>query len=257
MTHETVKNYYGKTLKSSADLKTNACCAPKALPANVAEALKNIHEEVKARYYGCGLVVPEGDLEGLHIVDLGSGAGRDAYVFAQLAGETGLVTGVDMTPEQLAVARAHEDWHRERFGYARSNVRFVEGYIDRLDEAEIGSAFADLAVSNCVINLVTDKSAVFRGAFQMLKPKGRMVFADVFVDVPLPTHLAEDPVIRGECLGGAMTWDDFCRLAEEAGFETPVIIEDRALVIDSPAVRDQLNGFNFRSTTVSLRKPPV
>ena len=255
MTHETVKIYYGKTLQSSADLKTNACCAPKAPPPLIVEALKNVHEEVKARYYGCGLVVPAGDLEGLHIVDLGSGAGRDAYIFAQLVGEAGFVTGIDMTPEQLAVARAHEDWHRARFRYPRSNVRFIEGYIDRLDEAGVGSAFADLVVSNCVINLVTDKDAVFRGAFGIMKPGGRMVFADVFVDTSLPSHLADDPVVRGECLGGAMTWDDFCRLAAAAGFETPEVVEDRALTIDSPAVKDQLSGFHFRSTTVSLRKP--
>lgn len=255
MTHETVKTYYGKTLKSSADLKTNACCAPAAVPIEVAGALKNVHDEVKARYYGCGLVVPDGDLEGLHIVDLGSGAGRDAYIFAQLVGETGLVTGVDMTPEQLAVARAHEDWHRARFGYLRSNVRFTEGYIDCLEETDIGSAFADFVVSNCVINLVTNKSAVFQGAFRLLKPGGRMVFADVFVDTSLPPDLADDPVIRGECLGGAMTWADFGHLAEDAGFEAPDIIEDRALTIDSPAVKERLERFSFRSTTVSLKKP--
>ncbi len=96
-------------------------------------ALANVHDEVLTRYYGCGLVIPE-KLDGMRVLDLGSGAGRDVYALAQLVGPEGAVVGVDTTAEQLAVARAHEDWHRARFGYARSNVEFREGYIERLGE---------------------------------------------------------------------------------------------------------------------------
>ena len=97
-------------------------------------ALANVHDEVKARYYGCGLVVPEA-IEGAHILDLGSGSGQDAYVLAQLVGEHGSVTGVDATPAQLDIAERHRDWHRARFGHAASNVRFVEGDIEQLGDA--------------------------------------------------------------------------------------------------------------------------
>jgi len=102
--------------------------------------LGRIHPEVLARYYGCGLVSPP-LLEGCRVLDLGCGSGRDVYALAQLVGERGEVVGVDMTPEQLAVARRHEDYHREAFGFARSNVRFLEGYIERL--GELGQRFLD------------------------------------------------------------------------------------------------------------------
>lgn len=112
-------------------------------------------------YYGCGLVVPQA-IEGATILDLGSGSGQDAYLLAQLVGEHGRVTGVDATQAQLAIANRHLDWHRDRFGYAQSNVRFVEGDIERLDALDLPDDGYDAIVSNCVINLVGDKAQVRR-----------------------------------------------------------------------------------------------
>lgn len=150
---EAVQKYYSETLTSSQDLQTNACCTDAALPHFVKPLLARVHAEVLARYYGCGLVLPE-LLEGLTILDLGCGAGRDVYVLSQLVGEKGQVIGVDMTEEQLAVARRHEKYHQTAFGYKRGNVRFLHGDIARLDELELADASVDLIVSNCVINLV-------------------------------------------------------------------------------------------------------
>ena len=124
--HGTVQQYYGKVLSSSLDLQTNACRTDGRLPTYVKPILAQVHDEVLARYYGCGLVLPEA-LEGLTVLDLGCGAGRDVFVLSKLVGEHGQVVGVDMTEEQLAVARRHEDYHREAFGYANSNVRFLHG----------------------------------------------------------------------------------------------------------------------------------
>jgi len=137
------------------------------------------------------------------VLDLGSGAGQDAYVLAQLVGEHGEVVGVDATPEQLAVAERRLEWHRERFGYARSNVRFVSGDIERLGELPPQGGF-DVIVSNCVINLVADKGAVFRAARALLREGGELHFADVYADRRLPAHLRDDPVLHGECLSGAL-----------------------------------------------------
>jgi arsenite methyltransferase len=130
-TLKVVKDYYGKTLQKSADLKMQACCTLDDMLGYVAQLLSNVHDEVRARYYGCGLVVPL-VLKGKRVLDLGSGSGRDAYVLAQLVGAKGEVIGIDMTAEQLSVARAHVDWHRERFGFERSNITFLEGYIEKL-----------------------------------------------------------------------------------------------------------------------------
>ncbi|WP_269475740.1 methyltransferase domain-containing protein [Streptomyces gossypiisoli] len=133
---EAVKDYYGKVLASSADLKTSACCTNAAPPPHIAAALGRVHEEVLDRFYGCGSPIPPA-LEGATVLDLGCGSGRDAYVLAQLVGPTGRVIGVDMTDEQLAVARRHTDWHAQRFGYA--NVEFRRGYIEDLAAAGIGT----------------------------------------------------------------------------------------------------------------------
>jgi len=209
---EQVQHYYGKVLQGNADLKTDACCTSGELPLHLREALSRVHPEVTARYYGCGLVVPA-QLEGLAVLDLGSGSGQDCYVLSQLVGEHGSVVGVDMTPEQLAVAREHLDWHRERFGHAESNVRFVEGDIEHLDALGLAPGSFDLIVSNCVINLVEDKGAVLRAAWDLLKEGGELYFSDVYADRRVPGALRSDPVLHGECLAGALYWNDFLRLA--------------------------------------------
>lgn len=89
-----------------------------------------MHPEVKAKYYGCGLCLPDDDLAGLSVLDLGCGAGRDCYLLSQLVGESGRVVGVDMTEAQLAVAREHQEWHAQEFGFASPNTEFKEGVID-------------------------------------------------------------------------------------------------------------------------------
>ena len=103
-TKSLVREYYGKVLATSDDLKTSACCTPGALPPGLSDALSNVHDEVRAKYYGCGFVAPE-HLEGARVLDLGCGAGQDVYVLAQMVGAKGRVVGVDMTAEQLDVAR--------------------------------------------------------------------------------------------------------------------------------------------------------
>ena len=98
--HEEIKEYYGKELSKSEDLKTNACCTMEEPAQHIKVALSNIHDEVMMKYYGCGLAIPS-KLEGLRILDLGSGSGRDCYILSQLVGHSGEVIGVDMTDEQL------------------------------------------------------------------------------------------------------------------------------------------------------------
>ena len=253
MNLENSRDYYGKVLGGSADLRTDACCTAEAPAPHIRTALAAVHPEVKARYYGCGLVVPEA-IEGAHILDLGSGSGQDAYILAQLVGEKGSVTGVDATPEQLAVANEHVEWHRERFGYAESNVRFVEGDIEKLDQLGLEEGSFDVIVSNCVINLVADKAAVFAAAHKLLKPGGQLYFSDVYADRRVPAHLLNDPVLHGECLSGALYWGDFDRLAKEAGFADPRLVTDRPLGINDAEAAAKLEGIAFHSATFRLFK---
>ena len=248
-----VKDYYGKVLKSSEDLKTSACCDGGDLPSHLEGLLANVHEEVRAKYYGCGLVVPQA-VEGARVLDLGSGSGRDVYLIAQLVGAQGEVVGVDMTDEQLATANAHIDWHMRGFGYGRRNVRFLKAYIEKLGELGLPQASFDVIVSNCVINLSVDKLAVLRGAFDLLKPGGELYFADVYCDRRLPDEVRADPLLYGECLGGALYWNDFLPMAKQAGFLDPRLVTSRPIAVDNAAMRAKLGQAQFFSATYRLFK---
>jgi ubiquinone/menaquinone biosynthesis C-methylase UbiE/sulfatase maturation enzyme AslB (radical SAM superfamily) len=252
-THGEVSAYYGKELQSSQDLKTDACCTSASFPPEVRRALEKVHPEVKNRYYGCGLVAPP-LLKGKRILDLGSGSGQDCYVLAQLAGEEGFVLGVDMTDEQLEIAREYQDWHRETFGFEKSNVEFRKGYIENLEELGLESNSFDIVVSNCVINLVPDKEKVLREVWRVLKPGGEMHFSDVYSDRRIPEELRKDPVLYGECLSGALYWNDFLNIARKSGFAEPRLVEDRPLGIHNPEIEKKLKGYRFFSATYSLFK---
>lgn len=253
MNIQVIKDYYGKTLTGSADLKTEACCTPGDLPTYVKALLANVHDDVLAKYYGCGLVLPT-VLHGKRILDLGCGSGRDVYALAQLVGPEGEVVGVDMTPEQLSVARTHMDWHAKKFGYRTSNVRFLDGYIENLGGLGLEPGSFDVIVSNCVVNLSPDKLAVLRGAFDLLKPGGEMYFADVYSDRRLPETVKTDPVLLGECLGGALYWNDFHNLAKQAGFLDPRLVTDRPLGVTDEALAAKLGAAKFYSATYRLFK---
>ncbi len=250
-----IQTYYGKTLSNSGDLRTDACCTPGDVPAALRPALADIHPEVSARYYGCGLVAPD-LLEGLRVLDLGCGSGRDVYLLSRLVGEAGEVVGVDMTPEQLAVAERHREYHRGRYGHARSNVRFLQGRIEALDALGLEPASFDLIVSNCVINLSPDKPAVLSQARALLCAGGEMYFSDVYADRRVPAELMQDPVLHGECLAGALYWNDFMHLARAAGFADPRLVEDRPLAVSDPAIAGRLAPARFYSATYRLFAVP-
>jgi arsenite methyltransferase len=251
--HEEVSEYYGETLETSNDLKTNACCTVKCYPEHIDTALGLIHDEVIKKYYGCGLTIPD-ELAGKRVLDLGSGSGRDCFIAAHLVGEEGYVVGIDMTDEQLDVARRHIDYHTEKFGYAAPNVEFRKGLIEKLDEVGLEDGSFDVAISNCVINLCPDKPAAISEIFRVLKPGGEFYFSDVYSDQPIPSHLVDDPVLYGECLSGALAEEEFIRIAVESGFEAPLEIEREAITIQNAEVQEKVGDIRFNSITYSVVK---
>jgi len=248
-----VQEYYGKILTTTNDLKTSTCCDSDTTPDWLKAPMANIHPEVAGRYYGCGLVAPE-KLLGARILDLGSGSGRDCYLLSQLVGESGFVLGVDMTDEQLAVANKHLEFHREKFNYGKSNVEFKKGRIEHLDQLELPDNYFDIIVSNCVINLSADKAAVFKEAYRVLKPGGEMYFADVYANKRMSRELIEDPILYGECLSGALYWNDFFRLARKAGFTDPRLVSSRVLEMHNKEIEAKTQDIEFYSTTYRLFK---
>lgn len=251
--HESVQEYYGVELQQSEDLKTNACCTLTKPPKHILEALRLVADEVQAKYYGCGLTIPD-QVQGLRILDLGSGSGRDCYIAGKLTGESGFVVGVDMTDNQLAVANKYIEHHREAFGYKKSNVEFVKGNIERLDELNLEKGSFDLIISNCVINLAQDKQKVLNDAYALLKPGGEMYFSDVYADRRVPQSLQEDRVLWGECISGALYWNDFLNFAKKAGFTDPRAVENKPITVENEELEALLGDIKFFSVTYRLFK---
>ncbi|MCR5887290.1 methyltransferase domain-containing protein [Hymenobacter sp. J193] len=247
-----VQDYYGTELRTSQDLKTNACCTDD-IPAAHKKILATLESEVLEKYYGCGVCIPAA-IEGCTVLDLGSGSGRDAFLLSKLVGEQGHVIGVDMTEEQLAVARRHVAAHTARFGYQQPNVEFRKGYIEDLRTAGLDDNSVDLVVSNCVLNLSTDKTATYREIFRVLKPGGELYIADVFADRRVPESLRQDPVLYGECLSGAMYIEDFRRLLRQLGVHDYRLTAKRQLSIDNEEIEQKVGNIKFYSLTVRAFK---
>jgi ubiquinone/menaquinone biosynthesis C-methylase UbiE len=144
------------------------------------------------------------------VVDLGSGGGFDCFLASKQVGETGQIIGVDMTSEMVGKARKNAD------EMGTSNVEFRLGEIEHLPLADNS---ADVIMSNCVINLAPDKLSVYRDAFRVLKPGGRLAISDIVASAELPDDMKENLALVSACLGGAATVEDTERMLKEAGFQ--------------------------------------
>lgn len=209
---------------------------------------------------GCGAPIGHLDLQpGETVLDLGSGGGLDAFMASRDVGPTGRVIGVDMTPEMLERARAAVT----EGGYA--NVEFREG---RLEALPVEDASIDAVTSNCVINLVPDKSATFREIARVLRPGGRMVVSDLVLSRPLPESLAADLSAYVGCVGGAVLLEDYLTQLRAAGLGEAEILRDidyletvaltaasevEALLAGAGVTLDDVRG-TVRSVTLRARR---
>ncbi len=246
-----VKEYYGKVLSSKQDLKTTACCVPQTPSLKIQNLLSKIHPEVTSKFYGCGLPIPEA-LEGKTILDLGCGTGRDCFILAALAGPSGKVVGVDMTQEQLEVARKHISYHKDRFAMAA--LEFKLGFIEDLRSLDLADNSVDVVISNCVINLSPDKGRVFSEIFRVLKPGGELHFSDVYADRRLPKEFADDPILLGECLGGALYTEDLRRILYSVGCKDSRTLAKGEIFITQPEIKSKTGMARFFSITTSAFK---
>jgi SAM-dependent methyltransferase len=252
-TRENVKEYYGKHLQGTHDLKTNACCSSEYAPTNHREILSQIDEEILTKFYGCGSPIPP-ELDGCTVLDLGCGSGRDVYLASKLVGAKGFVYGIDMTDEQLAVADRHIDSQTKRFGFKKPNVAFKKGYIEDLGAAGIKDNSIDVVISNCVINLSPDKRRVFSEIFRALKPGGELYFSDVFSGCRVPEKLKDDPVLYGECLSGALYIEDFRRMLREVGCPDYRVTFKKPIILSSQELAAKVGMIDFYSMTIRAFK---
>jgi arsenite methyltransferase len=248
-----VKEYYGRVLQTTKDLQTNACCPTDAVPPSLIAVERLLEPEILDKFYGCGSPIPQAP-EGCVVLDLGCGTGRDVYITSRLVGEKGKVIGVDMTDEQLAIARKYITSHTRRFGYSEPNVAFKKSYIEDLSEAGIADNSVDMVISNCVINLSPDKQAVFAEIFRVLKPGGELFFSDIFAGRRIPAHHQSDPVLLGECLAGSLYIEDFRRLLRDLGCMDYRVFTKRKVTIDNPEIRAKIGMIDFYSMTIRAFK---
>jgi arsenite methyltransferase len=216
---EAVRDRYAEVAKAGSSCcgAGASCCGTTSMdPAEISARLGYSEEELASAPeganlgLGCGNPQAIADLQpGEVVVDLGSGAGFDCFLAARRVGPTGHVIGVDMTPEMLASARENA----RKAGM--DNVEFRLGEIEHLPVAD---ASADVIISNCVINLSPDKPAVFRDAFRVLKPGGRLAVSDVVATAELPQSWQDDMRLLSACISGAVDIDTLSQMLADAGF---------------------------------------
>jgi SAM-dependent methyltransferase len=213
-----------------------------------AEDVSELPEEVTGVSLGCGDPVTLAALKpGQAVLDLGSGGGIDCFLAARRVGPTGKVIGVDMTPEMLEKARSNQ----KKIG--ASNVEFRLGEIEHLPVADDE---VDVIISNCVINLSTDKPQVFREAFRVLKPGGKLAVSDIVTDGPLPDEIKSDLSAWVGCVAGAWDVADYVQAMTDAGFDD---VRVEPVFIDEEILEDAANQLELQAPTgspeeISLQK---
>lgn len=232
---ESVRSAYASRVKSGG------CCGPAKEEASAQDFERYTKSALRMGYsqddveavpeganlgLGCGAPLMAAQVKpGETVLDLGSGAGFDAFIAAQAVGPEGKVIGVDMTPEMIAQARENAT----KAGV--ENVEFRHGFIE---EMPVENDTVDVLISNCVINLSPDKPAVFREAFRVLRPGGRVAVSDIVLTEPLPPAVAENMAAYVGCVAGASLLDDYLSYMKEAGFEDIQVAESQQAVESLP-----------------------
>jgi arsenite methyltransferase len=196
---------------------------------------------------GCGLPtqyakIKKGDV----VIDLGSGAGNDCFIARAETGETGKVIGIDFTPEMLEKARANA----EKLGY--NNVEFRQGDIEKMP---VTGGVADVIVSNCVLNLVPDKPAVFREIYRVLKPGGHFSISDIVLAGELPLKIREAAEMYAGCVSGAIQKAEYLGLIEASGFKQITIQKEKPITLPDDILSSLLKPeeiLQFRSSNTGI-----
>jgi len=223
--------------------KESSCCGSAGLAEDISKKIGYWDEELKSvpeganLGLGCGNPIALASIkEGETVLDLGSGAGFDCFLAASKVGKKGKVIGVDMTPEMIAKAR--ENARKGNY----ENVEFRLGEIENLPVADNS---VDAVISNCVINLSPDKKRVFKEAFRVLKPGGRLMVSDIVLLTELPDFIKNSVTAYVGCISGALKKDEYLRVITGAGFRKVKIIGETVFpiecVVNDPTAKTIVN----------------
>lgn len=219
----TVRDKYGQIAASGSCCgPTNSCCSPEPTAISTGLGYQPVDLDLLPEGadlgLGCGAPLEHLGLRpGETVVDLGSGAGIDALIAARAVGPEGRVIGIDMTPEMLGKARDNAA------AAGADHVEFREG---RLEAMPVDDGTVDAITSNCVINLVPEKSRVFAEIHRILKPGGRLVVSDVMLDGELPEVITQDVMAYVGCVSGAVQREDYLAMLTDAGLGDIEIVKD-------------------------------
>jgi|GEM_PF-57978 len=211
-----IRQYYGEAAREP---KTEIC-----QPIHIDQRhIQHIPEEVIARSYGCGSpVFAAAPRPGERVLDLGSGAGMEAFIAARFVGPQGCVVGLDMTPDMLRFSNNASRVVADHLGYR--NVNFTHGILESIPLADDS---LDVVISNCVINLSPEKLKVFSEIRRVLKPGGRLIISDLVSQAALPPEIRFNPRLKGECIAGAMTEKKLLNTLEKLGFVRIEILDQK------------------------------
>ncbi len=242
-----VREHYAGLARSAdagCGCSPDSCCPGTSAALYDPAALTDIPDEASRLSLGCGDPVTLAGIQpGETVLDLGSGAGLDCFLAARQVGPNGKVIGVDMTPEMIDRARANQ---------AKLRMPNVEFRLGQLEALPVEDETVDLVISNCVINLVPDKSIALKEAFRALKPGGRLSVSDIVTRGKFPDALRNDPELWSGCVSGALELDEFLGLVRAAGFadvQVPTLVSASEMEALPPGLPEVL------SARITARKP--
>lgn len=251
---EIVKKGYAKIAKqeSSCCGPANSCCGSHDTSETISRKIGYSEEEIKAAPeganlgLGCGNPLAHASLkEGETVLDLGSGAGFDCFLAAHRVGKNGRVIGIDMTQEMVQKARENA---------SKGNYENVDFKLGEIEDIPVTDNSVDIVISNCVINLSPDKGKVFKEAFRILKPGGRLMISDIVLLKELPDFIKNSIEAYVGCVSGAILKDEYIEALEAAGFQEIKILDETSLPADGidndPSVKMIIEDLNISPETV-------
>jgi arsenite methyltransferase len=259
---EVVKQKYSEIALQDKETNQSSCCGSGCCSTEVYNIMSDDYTSLEGYNadadlgLGCGLPtqfakIKKGDV----VIDLGSGAGNDAFIARHETGETGKVIGIDFTPAMIERARKNAEVR----GY--NNVEFRQGDIERMP---VTANVADVIVSNCVLNLVPNKDGVIKEIYRVLKPGGHFSISDIVLEGDLPKEIREAAEMYAGCVSGAIQKQVYLELIQSNGFENITVQKDKAIVIPDDILSQYLSpeqlaafkqsGTGIRSITVYAEK---
>lgn len=242
---EIVKSKYSEIALQDKATNSSSCCGSGCCSDEVYNIMTDNYTDMQGYNpeadlgLGCGLPTVFAKIKiGDTVIDLGSGAGNDCFIARAETGETGKVIGIDFTPAMINKARENV----AVLGY--NNVEFIQADIDNMPLPE---KIADVIVSNCVLNLVPDKNAVFKEIFRVLKQGGHFSISDIVLVGQLPESLQHDAEMYAGCVSGAIQKENYLQLIKENGFENLTIQKEKAIHIPDDILKKYLNAEEIKN----------